>query len=77
LPGPSLATDDTAGVAGRPPAPYEDLLERALLVWTSLIGAVSSELFGHIKGAITDSEKFFQRCVVMTAEVAGLEVPFG
>jgi AcrR family transcriptional regulator len=75
LPAPSLATDDTAGLVGRPSPPYEDLLERALLVWTSLIGSVSSELFGHISGAVTDEAAFFDRCVVMAADIAGLEVP--
>lgn len=75
LPAPSLATDDTAALVGRPSAPYEDLLERALFVFTSLIGTISSELFGHIKGALTDEARYFDRCVAMAAEVAGLEVP--
>jgi AcrR family transcriptional regulator len=75
LPPPSLASEDTAALVGRPPAPYEDLLERALLVYTSLIGTISSELFGHIKGALSDEARYFDRCVAMTAQVAGLEVP--
>ncbi|MCU1678694.1 MAG: Transcription regulator, TetR-like [Frankiales bacterium] len=74
LPQPTVVSADTIALAGRPPAPYDDLLERALLVWTSLIGTVSSELFGHIKGGITDEARFFDLCVVMTAEIAGLQV---
>ena len=75
LPAPSLASEATAGLVGLPPAPYEDLLERSLLIYTSLIGTISSELFGHIKGALTNESLFFDRCVAMTAEVAGLDVP--
>ena len=75
LPGASLASDDTVAVVGRPPAPYEDLLERALFVYAALIGTVSSELFGHIQGAVTDEARYFDRCVAMAAEAAGLEVP--
>jgi AcrR family transcriptional regulator len=75
LPQPSLAAPDTVALAGAPPPPYDDLLERALFVWTTLIGSVSSELFGHIAGGVTDEAAFFDRCVVMAADVAGLDVP--
>lgn len=75
LPAPSLASPQLLAMAGTPPDPYGDVLERALLVWTSLIGSISSELFGHIHGAITDEGAFFERCTAMTAELAGLSVP--
>ena len=75
LPGPSLASDAAAELVGRPAAPYGDMIERALLLWTALIGTVSAELFGHIKGAVTDEAAYFDRVVAMTAEVAGLDVP--
>lgn len=74
LPGPSLASQGTVALGGAPPPPYQDLVERALFVWTTLIGTISSELFGHIDGAVTDAAAFFDRCVAMSAEVAGLQI---
>lgn len=42
-----------------------DLL-RAMAAWTSLVGSVSFELFGHLQNAVTDHEAFFthqMRCL--------------
>lgn len=75
LPGLSLASESSVTFAGKPAPPYDDLIERALLVWTSLIGTISSEVFGHLNGAVTDEDRFFDRCVAMTARIAGLAVP--
>lgn len=37
----------------------DEVLGRALLVWTQLFGAISYELYGHLHRAITDYDAFF------------------
>jgi AcrR family transcriptional regulator len=38
----------------------DEVLARALLVWTGLFGAVSYELFGHLHGVIDDLDVYFE-----------------
>jgi AcrR family transcriptional regulator len=38
----------------------DEVLARALLVWTGLFGAISYELFGHLHGIIEDYDAFFE-----------------
>ena len=44
----------------------------ALLAWTSLIGMVSLELFGHFKGATTDFDQVFTYAMEVAGRTAGL-----
>jgi AcrR family transcriptional regulator len=37
----------------------DEVLARALLVWTGMFGAISYELFGHLHGVIEDYDAFF------------------
>jgi AcrR family transcriptional regulator len=37
----------------------DEVLARSLLVWTTLFGAISYELFGHLHGIIDDHDAFF------------------
>ena len=57
-----------------PPPPYEDLIERSLLLWISLIGTISFELFGHLHNTVTDYAAYFDVAVALSAQCAGLEV---
>ena len=41
------------------PGVPDEVLARALLVWTGLFGAISYELFGHLHGVIDDDDAFF------------------
>lgn len=78
LPGPRLVTPAVVGVIGRQPqAPYEDLLERALVLLVALTGAVSYELFGHTVGAITDDAAWFDVAMAVAAEGVGFDLPIG
>lgn len=38
----------------------DEVLARALLAWTGLLGHISYELFGHLHGGISDYDAFFE-----------------
>jgi len=42
------------------PGTPDEVLGRALLVWTALLGAISYELFGHLHGVIDSYDVFFE-----------------
>ena len=76
LPEPSLVTAAVVEVAGGPaPAAHPDLLERSLVLLVALVGALTYELFGHLTGAVTDVDAWFDRTVSVAAEGVGLQVP--
>ena len=76
LPGPTLVTDAVAAVAGgAPPPPYEDLLERSLVLLTALIGTTSYLQFGHLHLALVDDDAWFDRAMAVAAEGVGLVLP--
>lgn len=50
------AIEDLGGVVG--PAPTE-LVGRSLMAWSSLFGAISFELWGHLVGSVSDHEAYF------------------
>ena len=76
LPAPRLTTDAVAELAGSvPEAPYEDLLERSLVLLTALVGTTSYLQFGHLHGALLDEDAWFDRAMAVAAEGVGLVVP--
>jgi AcrR family transcriptional regulator len=77
LPGPRLIPERILLSYGPPPAPYEDAIERALVLWIALIGTISFELFGHLKDTVTDYAAYFDAAIRISAECAGLDVPAG
>ncbi|HEY3975732.1 MAG TPA: TetR/AcrR family transcriptional regulator [Streptosporangiaceae bacterium] len=77
LPGPRLVPERILLAYGPPPAPYQDAIERALVLWIALIGTISFELFGHLKDTVTDYAAYFDAAVRIAAECAGLDVPAG
>lgn len=78
LPGPRLVTDAVLELAGGPQdAPYEDLLERSVVLLSALVGTVSYELFGHTVGAFTDDQAWFDVAMAVVAEGVGLDLPLG
>jgi AcrR family transcriptional regulator len=54
------------------PGRRPDQVVGALNAWTSLIGMVSLELFGHYKGATTDFEPVFAYSMEVAGRLAGL-----
>ncbi|MCY7365941.1 MAG: WHG domain-containing protein [Frankiaceae bacterium] len=78
LPGPRLVTDVVLEMAGGPPAPpYDDVLERSVVLLVALVGAVSYELFGHSYSAFTDDAAWFDVAMAVAAEGVGLDLPLG
>jgi AcrR family transcriptional regulator len=73
---PPLATEAVVEIAGvRPSAPYDDVLERSVVLVAGLVGTVSYELFGHTVGAFTDDAAWFDAAMAVVAEGVGLDLP--
>ncbi len=70
-----LVTPYVLATAGRPAAPYTDFIVRGLALLSSLIGGVSTELFGQFRGLTTDPGRVFDLVVATGAQGAGLELP--
>jgi AcrR family transcriptional regulator len=78
LPGSRLVTPAVVEIAGgAPPPPYDDVLERSLLLVVALVGAVSFELFGHLVGALTDDAAGFDALMAVAGDGVGLVLPRG
>lgn len=76
LPGPRLVTSAVLDVVGTAPAaPYEDVLERAVVLLAALVGTVSYELFGHTRSTFTDDDAWFDVAMAVAAEGVGLDLP--
>jgi AcrR family transcriptional regulator len=73
-----LAVSDGLAVAVAPvtDALFPDMapgqVVRILQVWTTLIGAISLELFGHWRNTILDPELFFDETIAQQAVLIGL-----
>ena len=76
VPGLPLVTEATRRLADVVLAPpYEDLVERSLVLWVVLMGALSFELFGHLEQVVTDHAAWFDAGMAVAAEGVGLHVP--
>ena len=49
-----------------------DVQARCLLVWSSIFGLISFELFGHFVGSVIDADLYFQSAVFDLAQHVGL-----
>jgi AcrR family transcriptional regulator len=69
---PALISDAAVAVlGGGHPAIDESVRVRALLVWSSLYGTISFELFGHFVGSVEDGDRFFDRAMGDLAALLG------
>ena len=76
VPGLPLITEATREIAGRvTDPPYEDLVERSLVLWVVLVGAITFEVFGHLEQVVTDHAAWFDAAMAVAAEGVGLTVP--
>jgi AcrR family transcriptional regulator len=74
LPGPRLIAPQVLASYDAPAPPYEDLIERSLVLWIALIGTISFELFGHLHNTVTDYAAYFDAAITISAQCAGLGV---
>lgn len=51
----------------------EHQLARAVMAWTQLIGSISFELFGHLKGAVVDYQAYFDYQMARIGQGLGLD----
>lgn len=57
-PSPVLATSVAPLVALMTPRPTEQAVLRGLLAWSAVFGTISFELFGHLVGAVADTDGY-------------------
>jgi AcrR family transcriptional regulator len=72
----AMAPEATASISGlleMLPVPVDaGLMLRGTVAWSGVMGAISLELFGHLKGAVVDSEAWFAGVVQQQAGLLGL-----
>lgn len=49
-----------------------ELVMRTLMAWSTIFGTLSFELFGHLKGSVTDYEGYFEQTTLRLAGDLGL-----
>lgn len=78
VPGPPLLLPEaTALFGGVPEAPFSDIVERGIVLWSGLIGLLVFQVFSRTHDSVRDEAAFFDYAVAVTAEGIGLEVPLG
>jgi AcrR family transcriptional regulator len=70
-----LVSPYVLATVGRPAPPFTDSIIRGIALFSSLIGGISAELFGHFHGLTTDPDRVFDLVVATGALGAGLELP--
>ncbi|QNK82765.1 TetR/AcrR family transcriptional regulator [Nakamurella sp. PAMC28650] len=70
-----LVADHVLATLGPPAAPFDDFIVRGMALFSSLIGAISTELSGHFHGLTTDADRLFDLVVATGAQGVGLDLP--
>ncbi len=60
---------------GVPDAPFSDVIERGIVLWSNLIGLLVFQVFSRTHDSVKDEAAFFDCAVAVAAETIGLEVP--
>ncbi|WP_438486830.1 TetR-like C-terminal domain-containing protein [Streptomyces sp. S186] len=78
LPGPTVLLPTAVEIfGGRPEAPFSDLIERGIVLWSNLIGLLVFQVFSRTHDSVQDQAAFFDRAIAVAAEGVGLVVPLG
>ncbi|WP_411102941.1 TetR/AcrR family transcriptional regulator [Streptomyces sp. cmx-4-9] len=73
--GPSLLRPEAVELfGGAPEAPYADLVERGIVLWSSLIGLLVFQVFSRTHDSVRDEAAYFDFAVAVAAEGIGLVV---
>lgn len=62
---------------GVPEAPFSDIIERGIVLWSSLVGLLVFQVFSRTHDSVRDESAFFDYAVAVAAEGIGLVVPLG
>ncbi|NUH40924.1 WHG domain-containing protein [Streptomyces samsunensis] len=78
VPGPPLLLPEAVQLfGGTPEAPYADLIERGIVLWSNLIGLLVFQVFSRTHDSVRDEAAFFDYAIAVAAEGIGLVVPLG
>ncbi|GHC71645.1 TetR-like C-terminal domain-containing protein [Streptomyces cinnamoneus] len=76
VPGPPLIRPEAAALFGSvPEAPFADVIERGIVLWSNLIGLLAFEVFARTHDSVLDQSDFFDFAIAVSAEGVGLAVP--
>lgn len=76
VPGPPLLLPAAVeAFGGVPEAPFADVVERGIVLWSSLIGLLVFQVFSRTHDSVRDEAAFFDYAVAVAAESIGLVVP--
>ncbi|THA86691.1 TetR-like C-terminal domain-containing protein [Streptomyces sp. A0592] len=77
LPGGLLRPEAVELFGGAPEAPFSDIVERGIVLWSSLIGLLVFQVFSRTHDSVLDEAAYFDHAVAVAAETVGLDVPLG
>ncbi|MFB6821819.1 TetR-like C-terminal domain-containing protein [Streptomyces virginiae] len=76
VPGPPLLRPEALQLfGGAPEAPFSDIVERGIVLWSNLIGLLVFQVFSRTHDSVRDEAAFFDYAIAVAAESIGLEVP--
>ncbi|MER8159775.1 TetR-like C-terminal domain-containing protein [Streptomyces sp. NPDC094472] len=78
VPGPPLLLPEAEALfGGVPEAPFSDIIERGIVLWSSLVGLLVFQVFSRTHDSVRDETAFFDYAIAVAAEGIGLVVPLG
>ncbi|MFD4867189.1 TetR-like C-terminal domain-containing protein [Streptomyces sp. NPDC058412] len=78
VPGPPLLLPAAVeAFGGVPEAPFSDIIERGIVLWSNLIGLLVFQVFSRTHDSVRDEAAFFDYSIAVAAESIGLVVPSG
>ncbi|MFF2787416.1 TetR-like C-terminal domain-containing protein [Streptomyces sp. NPDC058049] len=76
VPGPPLLLPEAVQLfGGTPGAPFSDIIERGIVLWSNLIGLLVFQVFSRTHDSVRDEAAFFDYAIAVAAEGIGLVVP--
>jgi AcrR family transcriptional regulator len=73
---PDLVQPSAVGyLGGEHPAIDDDVRARAVMAWSSLFGALTFELFGHLVGTVADLDRWFEAMMDVQITAVGFAAP--
>ncbi|WP_037634910.1 TetR-like C-terminal domain-containing protein [Streptomyces katrae] len=76
VPGPPLLRPEAVELfGGVPGAPFSDLIERGIVLWSNLIGLLVFQVFSRTHDSVRDEAAYFDFAIAVAAEGIGLTVP--